>query len=235
MVLCAVLVNFRKVQSIQGTTDIPFNYLGYSPAVCLNDDGYIILVWATTHRKLKNITTNIPNPECPSISYMATEGFYKKWWQWPPPYDCNLSRWYENLEEHETNLVPYNYYRTGVLEKTWHQGQAPHQEQVKYTHKRNVHPQPELEQESTAIVQPQEEPQRPELEQECATIVQLQEGEWENQIMLQQSYVCILASTCMCIKWSIRDKLQKLCGHKLIDNLVLPWWSTTCVVHLQPQ
>ena len=142
--------------AIEFTAEIPFNYLGYSPAVCLDDGGYIILVWATTLRKLNYITTNIPNPECPSITWPKNDSI-KNYSSGRYPTIAISPDGTKVFEEHETNITPYLYYRTGALKKphVQHQLQGPahQQEQVEQP------PQPQRDPQPHEEPQPQEKPQ----------------------------------------------------------------------------
>lgn len=135
--------------AIQFTEEIPFDHLGYCPTVCLDNDGYIAMVWQSiTLRKLNYVTGNIPNPEEPSITWP---------WQAPPrsygygynPTVAISSDGAKVLEEHETNFAPYRcslYYHTGILQKPPRQGQAhaPQQEQQAHQQEHDiVHNQPQ--------------------------------------------------------------------------------------------
>ena len=116
------------------TTEIPFSHKGYCPMVCLDNDGYIVMLWQSfTLRKLNYATGKIPNPQQPTI-------------EWPHARHVPLRRYdygynptiaispdgTKVLEEHETNYAPYRcslYYHTGTLEKPQLQAQAAQQEQ----------------------------------------------------------------------------------------------------------
>ena len=155
--------------SIEFTKEFPFTQLGYyCPSVCLNNDGYILMVWRSTTRKLKYIATNIADPENPSITWPKNDSIRTN------EYGCNPTIAITPgggrvIEEHETIYPLYRclYYCTGVLDKLPHEVQPKPQEQV-----------------LSEQVKSQEEPQlQPTQESKFkgSTIVQPRVGKQENQ------------------------------------------------------
>jgi hypothetical protein len=119
-IMCRV-GKFRGNDAIEFTREISFNHWGYCPRVCLDDDGYIIMVWqSTTLRKLNYATTEIKNPEQqPSISWPQHESVTSYGYGYNPSIAISPVGGHV-LEEHETNFAPFRchlFYHTGVLTK----------------------------------------------------------------------------------------------------------------------
>ena len=115
--------------AIHFTTEIPFDHLGYCPSVCLDIDGYIVMIWQSfTLRKLNYVTGNIQNPQDPTITWPRQAPLTSYGYGYNPTIAIS-SDGTKVLEEHETNYANLGrctlYYHTGILEKPPRQGQAP--------------------------------------------------------------------------------------------------------------
>ena len=136
--------------AIEFNREIPLNHVGYCPTVCLDDDGYIIMVWqSTTLRKLNYVIANIPDPERPSITWPQHDSMvYIRSYDYGYNPTIAISPVGGHvIEEHETNFSLHRcriHYHTGILEKSRLQGQAPQREQVLEQEQSQEEPQPQL-------------------------------------------------------------------------------------------
>ena len=140
--------------AIEFTKEFPFTQLGhYCPSVCLNNNGYVLMVWqSTTLRKLKYITTNIADPENPSITWPKNDSIQTNEYDFGRnPTIAITPGGGRVIEEHETNCSLYRcrlYFRIGVLDKLQPK-LVPQQEQVLSEQvKSREEPQPQPTQES---------------------------------------------------------------------------------------
>ena len=127
------LVGQFQGNAIEFTKEIPFTstHLGNRPIVCLDDDGYIIMIWQSTIRELNYVVGNIPNSEQPSITWLQQESVRND------DYGHNRTIAISPigghvLEEHEFNDGTRKecsrcslHYHIGILVKPQRQGEAP--------------------------------------------------------------------------------------------------------------
>ena len=106
--------------AIEFATEIPFDHLGYCPTVCLDNEGYIVMIWQSfALRKLNYAAGKIPDHDESTIEWTQHAPLRRYGYGYNPtiaisPDGTNI------LEEHETNYAPYRchlYYHTGTLEK----------------------------------------------------------------------------------------------------------------------
>ena len=106
--------------AIEFTTEIPFDHLGYCPTVCLDNEGYIVMIWQSfALRKLNYAIGKIPNHEEPTIEWPQHAPLRRYGYGYNPTIAISPDGT-KVLEEHETNYAPHRcslYYHTGTLQK----------------------------------------------------------------------------------------------------------------------
>ena len=110
--------NRRNDHRIESLLEVKYNHIGYHPSICMNNEGYIIMMWQSRSRRLSYVNGQVivrQDPHPPVIKWddVRNHGF---------GYKSVIALSADNnhvVEEHETN-APMNlalFYCTGVLQK----------------------------------------------------------------------------------------------------------------------
>ena len=110
--------NEQNGPHIEKLLEVKYDHIGYHPSLCMDNEGYIIMMWQSRSRHLSYVNGQVIIPQDPHRAHINWKENRRHDFGYNPAIAISANNNHV-MEEHETN-IPLSlvlFYRTGVLQK----------------------------------------------------------------------------------------------------------------------